>query len=277
MLYNSWYKKEEPVRGVTGLGGGATALLVSGNPPGFQTHDCMPILQTNASGSAATDGTNSLCNDDAHAAYLKLAISGWNQIGGDNEPKDVHDQVEGSSGSALTINTNGNTVSGSTTQSKWYGKSWYLPHAESGSDLQAWVANPLKDIGTGDYTIEFWMRRTEGTLLFDGTQDSNVYFYCYSTNLDMYTNTSCQTDAGVYSDNTWHHVAFVRNGSNKYIYVDGSREKSCVESSFSMSGGTNLAIGSRVTGADDWKGYMNDIRIYTTAKYTGASFTIFGS
>tara|TARA_R100000458_G_C8263107_1_gene238420 strand:- start:857 stop:1696 length:840 start_codon:yes stop_codon:yes gene_type:complete len=270
--------KQSPFSGLSGMGGGCTGMsLAGGNPPGFQTHDCMPILQTNPTGSVATDAANSVCNDDAHAAHLKVAIPGVASIGQGNHPEDVHDHVPNASGSPITIDSNGNTVSGSTTQSKFYGKSWYFPDTESGSDWQAWMTNVLKDIGTGDYTVECWIYRVSGTLLFDGNQDASIYIYTYGSegNLDFYTNNSCQTSGGAVGTNAWHHVAFVRHGSNKYIYVNGTRTNTCQETSFGMSGDTNMAIGSRNNGSDDWKGYMNDIRMYHTAKYTGNSFTIF--
>ena len=80
------------------------------------------------------------------------------------------------------------------------------------------------------------------------------------------------------SDNTWHHSAFVRNGDVYTLYADGQ-----VSGTFSGSGyimpsvalesNALLYIGTvrpNVGGPGEYAGYMDEIRISNTARYTGA-------
>ena len=71
----------------------------------------------------------------------------------------------------------------------------------------------------------------------------------------------------------WNHVAFVRDGNEWYLYINGVNVGNTT-ASITMP---NLAIEARVghcgAGAGDFKGYMDEIRVSTTARYpSGTGF-----
>jgi hypothetical protein len=98
------------------------------------------------------------------------------------------------------------------------------------------------DVGSGDFTIDFWVRfnavpgaediailysqRTAATsndamtLWYTGL---HKWYFSYSTNGTTQINLTGMS-THIPSVNTWYHVACVRNGSNLDIYIDGSKQ-----------------------------------------------------
>lgn len=137
-------------------------------------------------------------------------------------------------------------------------------------------------------TVEFWMYVPSGfagsTLLatnnfgggfYDGWniyRDNSTGAVSYFTN-----NGGTQVlSGGDITVNTWHHVAYVFSGSGTSLqaYLNGTRVINTAYNSY--SGRDQFTIG-----ATDWDGIPNnnglrfqDFRIYSVAKYTGASFTV---
>lgn len=62
----------------------------------------------------------------------------------------------------------------------------------------------------------------------------------------------------------WHHVAYVRNGSNRYLYIDGSQAATSTSTTDSAAA-TTINVGRTVTGADYWSGNIDEVRIYNRA------------
>ena len=86
--------------------------------------------------------------------------------------------------------------------------------------------------------------------------------------------------------NTWHHFAFVKYGAASFaIYLDGVRILECTslpgnflhrslgtgENQLCLGGGK---ISSGVNSRSSVQGYIDEVRISTTARYSGASFTL---
>jgi hypothetical protein len=77
------------------------------------------------------------------------------------------------------------------------------------------------------------------------------------------------------SANTWHHVAYVWDGvDNHSLYIDGTRGLSHTASD-TASANTVLRIGNEfdTTNSRGWDGYIDEVRVSDTARYSGASFT----
>ena len=76
------------------------------------------------------------------------------------------------------------------------------------------------------------------------------------------------------SPNTWYHVAFVRNGNDWALYLNGTAENTrTVSGSITSSSNGALDIGRRFNGAYFVDGYMDDLRITKgLARYT-SNFT----
>lgn len=95
------------------------------------------------------------------------------------------------------------------------------------------------DVGSGDFTIDFWTRRSAdgavdricgqgtsaGSAAAGATQirynaDDTVTASLYSSGT-QYAATSTGT---ITADSTWHHIAFVRDGNTLRLFIDGSAD-----------------------------------------------------
>jgi hypothetical protein len=147
------------------------------------------------------------------------------------------------------------------------------------------VENEALELGSGDWTIEFWVyfdAVNNGTVkyLFDwrtASDTSNSFLAQEGTNGWTYWNASGSSvnegfTTSTFSASTWHHVAIAREGSNIYFFVDGTKTSGSVSDTSNYDSGT-LVIGSRYNGQNYLDGYIDDFRITKgVARYT-ADFT----
>ncbi len=145
------------------------------------------------------------------------------------------------------------------------------------------------DIGSGNYTVEFWLYDIsiadgEG---FIGNQDVNGYNGWLirrasgELNFNQWGSSSQEVNvsssgAGIGTSKTWRHIAFVRNGNFYKLYIDG-RENGSVEDlspTTLTSSGSALQIGKHFAEGNYSNCYIDEIRIVKgTAVYTG-DFTV---
>jgi len=180
----------------------------------------------------------------------------------------------------------------STAQSKFGGSSLYLDGSDqvdlgSSSDWN-W---PTPSGASGDFTIEFWHRRTAttnwgtffstenvsyggiGTAGFIFGYDSNNNKLAWYDGTWYYASNGSNTTLAV---DTWYHIAAVRYGSTTKLYLNGVEELSFTDSG--SYGTAKLWLGGRgpeppasFTGMVE--GYIDDVRIIKgVARYT-SNFT----
>jgi len=170
----------------------------------------------------------------------------------------------------------------STTQSKWGGSSIYLDGTGDYLDLSP---SGFSSFGTGNFTVEFWMRTAGSTfnIINPATATGTGYWALLVVKgsggfrwNDAYniSNLWTQTATSVL-DNNWHHIAVVRNGTgsgNVNIYFDGVVQGTAKTDSTNYNGAsTAWRIGSGNVGS--LNGYIQDLRITPgIARYT-ANFT----
>ena len=135
------------------------------------------------------------------------------------------------------------------------------------------------DFGTGAFTLEGWYFfnsvPTQPSLLSVGGGTAGVHITYYSGNLHVYVANVAKTFAWTPSTGTWYHVAFVRDGSNNlYAFINGTQIGSTLSSSANITGTTaGVQLGNEtVVGVNYFSGWMKEIRISNTARYT-ANFT----
>ena len=118
---------------------------------------------------------------------------------------------------------------------------------------------------TSDVTFELWVYLTDSTDLSNG----NYYLFDMGSNgyrLQIYQGTlyfgdgSNTTSGSGITKNAWHHVAGIRDGGAKKLYLDGNliNQNAC-----SVNHSTNtLTIGSYSTGGGDYEpyGYISNFR-----------------
>ena len=162
----------------------------------------------------------------------------------------------------------------STTQTKYLTSSMYFDGAGD---------NILTDVmaASGDFTVETW-------IYFDGqipnpANQSPTFFVWGTTTFMLYATSTTGilnmigNGSGLISSSTamtadtWHHVAFAREGNTGRLFLDGNLEGSTT--SFSTSINARAVIGSEENAGYPFKGYMSDVRVtHGLARYT-ANFT----
>lgn len=174
-----------------------------------------------------------------------------------------------SSGSPKTVTPTGATIS--TAQSAFGGTSALIASTTGTSNKL--TTSPTITL-SGDYTLETWVYQTGAsgggyTILFTGSGNEQ-FGVDYSADgvLMVYVSGFIQSSAGVFARNGWHHVAYCRSGTMLRIFYDGTQVASGTHSgSFSIA-----AIGGYTSAGYTLLGYMDEIRITSSARYTG-SFT----
>jgi hypothetical protein len=239
------------------------------------------VLATNAVGSSAYSSASSSVTPAGDAYWSSVSLL----LHGDGTGATITD----SSSSALTVTANG-SVTQSTTQSKFGGKSIYFNQA---SNTYLSVADTaVLDFGTGAFTVEMWFYPTAFTvggnatsLMAKNGNDNwaNAWgFDMDGTNLNFYIGPS-PTDAGgahgMSANTAWYHIAATRDASNVCrLFVNGVQKGGGATVSTNLDNSNALIIGSRQIGggygARLLGGYLDDIRITKgTARYT-SSFSV---
>jgi hypothetical protein len=153
----------------------------------------------------------------------------------------------------------------------------------------SWANSPDWNLGTGNFTIEFWHKQDSGgtpnPIFWHGADSINDFGILISPNSNNYYVASIYTGAGetglltlirtasgsFATDSTWRHVALVRNGTLFTMYIDGVASGNTATSSLApyFSSNTRITVG----GTSGWQGatlsYVDDLRITKgIARYT---------
>jgi len=174
--------------------------------------------------------------------------------------------------SALTVTAVGNAQI-STSQSKYGGASGYF---DGSGDYVSIPSSSLFAFGSGDFTIEFWLKTTDtaGGLL-NLTGGTTGYWQLSLYNGSLYWQTTRDTtnlhiiSATSVLDGAWHHIAVTRQGTTNRVYFDGSQAASATDSTNYSGSGGSLFIG-RDSAGSDLNAYIDDLRITKYARYTSA-------
>ena len=134
--------------------------------------------------------------------------------------------------------------------------------------------------GTGEFTVECWIYRNNTTgvqFVMDlrtNVSDVAGTISVSGTNLLYATGgTTRITGTGVVpSTATWYHIAVSRSGSSTRMFVNGTQVGSTYTDNNSYVAG-QLTIGANYDPAPSgnfFNGYIDEIRVSNTARYTGA-------
>tara|TARA_R110000765_G_scaffold328917_1_gene419806 strand:+ start:413 stop:1534 length:1122 start_codon:yes stop_codon:yes gene_type:complete len=169
----------------------------------------------------------------------------------------------------------------STAQSKVGGSSLYL---DGTGDYLTIPTNTSFNLGNVNFTIECWIKTSTASEAVlnqsDGGAASNSSFNLWidasgTAGIYLTENTgwdTSNTNTTVVTDNVWHHVAAVRNGSSLRMYVDGVSSSSTTFSGTVPASTRVLEVGAQNTGAV-FNGYIDQARFTQgVARYT-STFT----
>lgn len=144
--------------------------------------------------------------------------------------------------------------------------------------------NAAFNIGTGDFTIEFWMKANTLNVVYPALiskwrQYDRAYHIQYRTEENCFGLTlsdNVQHNFTYYLDRNWHHVALVRYKSVVNFYVDGTSIGRFSFSGLLDSASSPIGIGDNMdTGAGNgqiFDGRIDEFRFSNVARWT-SNFT----
>ena len=185
-----------------------------------------------------------------------------------------------------TITVNGAQISSA--QSKFGGTSLLLDGSNDYLSIggSEWNSN----LDSGDFTVEFWIRLDAlgdqriisnyngsngwGVAMWSGGGGTNYFDAFWYNGSWQYIQYGISGNYTTPSVDTWYHLAFVRNGNNWSLYLNGTAENTrTVSGSITSSSLGHLELGRRQDDAQYVDGYIDDLRITKgLARYT-SNFT----
>ena len=137
-------------------------------------------------------------------------------------------------------------------------------------------ADSAFQLGTGDFTVEFWARPSasndnDGVFTF-GTSSSSLAVYILNNSWRIATTGSGGTQVAAAILNTWQHVAVTRSGTSLRFFLNG------IQSGLTISNSTNfvdnqLNIGYYFNTNFAYNGFIDEFRLTKSlARYT-SNFT----
>lgn len=144
------------------------------------------------------------------------------------------------------------------------------------------------DFGTGDYTIEFWVRQTgndSSDRILDLNFDTNTIFRFYMSSgsssrylrAHIFGNTVnlVRNTASRLAANTWHHIAVTReNGSLKFFH-NGQRQITTSDATnWTHTPGNVISIGAAPAGGNEFSGQVSNLRIVKGEAVYTTDFTV---
>lgn len=235
-------------------------------------------------GSGVLSGTNAgessvsftvTATDDTTAKFISLPLTVLFNTSLANVISLLH--FEGTNGSTtftdtvpgVTWTAFGTTVI-STAQYKFGAAS-----GDSGASFGRITAAPTNSIGTGDFTVEFFVRLKSTTtqVFFDGRTSSvlsepGIY---WNSNLIYYTQGADRIIAGTMTTGVWYHVAVSRSSGSTKMFLDGTQ----VGSTYTDTGNYTfplVTLFARYDNGFHTDGYIDEFRFSSVALYT-SNFT----
>ena len=177
------------------------------------------------------------------------------------------------------------TVRGNTVMTSTYKKFGVSSVEFDGDQDDAYTASHADFVfGSGDFSMECWIRRTGDTGLSEVLirreaswflallADDTLIFYTY-LNTPAYAGTLLTSSSSITVDSTWHHVAVDRSGSDWKLYIDGVVEATASKSGTFDDTSKPVSIGAvqEDTTFNEYYGRMDELRISKgIARWQGA-------
>jgi len=256
--------------------------LLSGSVSTANTYSFAIVATDTANLSNTRTFSISIIAPDPYSSYDTLLLNGEGAASTNGANNSVFID---SSTNNFNIQRNGNATQG-TFNPYGYNRSNYFDG--TGDYLANTTNNTALAMGSGDFTIEFWMNASNGTVavILDtristslGNNPGGIKIYHEAGTIYFYggTDTSNLLCSASITYNTWNHVAIVRSGSssgNDKMYINGS-----LANTYGSADTTNYSLGYLNIGtfrfggtpSNFYTGYISNLRIVKgTAVYTSA-------
>jgi hypothetical protein len=166
----------------------------------------------------------------------------------------------------------------SSTQAKFGATSLRMP----GGVWTTTNPGPMNSLGTGDFTIEFWVwfdgLGNQRVLTQGGTGVGEFLFIFYGNGAFDWAESGtarCSGTSGATTAGAWYHMAVVRSGLTTAVYVNGTQNGTTYTPGSNYNFNSTAAIyigGNPNTPSQTFAGYIDELRISRYARYT-ANFT----
>lgn len=134
------------------------------------------------------------------------------------------------------------------------------------------------DFGTGDFTIDFWMKTNQSVgygIIICRYQGSPPWLISHNSGyLGVYNAAEGWNTGSTYlvNDNSWHHVAVVRYGDTLKTFIDGQIEVNVANWNPDIVAASQIGIGW--DGSNSYyNGYLDEIRISKGTARWWSNFT----
>lgn len=164
-----------------------------------------------------------------------------------------------------------------------FGETMILDGTDDGLNI---TSNGDFAVGTGDFTIEVWVRLDAGAItqstVYDGRNTEPhvmplIYIVAATGGLRYYVNGADRITGGNIPTVTWTHVAVSRSGTSTRMFLNGTQTGATYVAADNFATVTNAFLGVRFDGVtDDWDGNFDEFRFSNVARYT-SNFTVASS
>lgn len=179
---------------------------------------------------------------------------------------------DGTNGSTNVIDETGKTVTVNgaaaidTSQSKFGGASLRVGSTGTSDDIQI-ADHPDFDVGTGDFTIDYWIRisASEGgqwTMVERSWESNGFLILRREGKIQIFMNNSLMFEGSAWSPsaNTWYHIEISRASGTLRVFIDGTKTGSDTASAQSLNNSGALVIGGRASGGANVNGWFDEFR-----------------
>ena len=145
-----------------------------------------------------------------------------------------------------------------------------------------WSSNSHLAFGTGDFTIEFWVKMStvQDTILLDmrpnpaATNGKYPLIHYNSNQIKYFTDSSDRINgSSSFNANQWYHVAVSRSGTSTKLFLDGTQVGSTYSDSNDYLNG-DTTLGSRASNTTaNLDGYISNFRITKGQALYTSNFT----
>jgi len=185
-----------------------------------------------------------------------------------------------SSATAIAVTAQGNAQIDTAQQKFGTGSGLF----DGTGDYLTTADNAAYDLGTGDFTVDFWVRSTNWSgqvyrLFGIGVYNSNgiALIKTAAGTLDLYINSNSPVFGPSWapSNDTWYHVAVVRTASTVKVFIDGVQLGSDISDSTDLSttDGVFVAAWSGATG-ESFNGWIDEFRVSKGIARWTSNFTV---
>ena len=266
-----------PTDDQSGNGNNFVAYQMRPSVPLSKATGALPIMRTNKGGSIALTGVR----DDPNGSSCVVAVPGHNSF------QDYSYHVGASTYKSFT--TSGSPTISPEASGHQGGQCLYRNSIKLVKTSSQYIEIPFSsfNLGTGDFTIECWAMHTGHSRdmnLFNLYSGSNRKFFVQARvdnsandfharfygSSNQYNSNSIEWQNNDNALKVWYHVAACRASGTFRIFLNGVLVSAEHNTSGEDLGSVDrLRVGYMESDSDKyWDGFVQDIRFYTTAKYT---------